>query len=320
MSENIKKLHARQQQMCGTTSEYDNSTFKPSEAEIIVYSDKYTDEGKLSGFRFKVGDGEHTADELPFYDSYINELPLLNDIGGIKASRHQNGFNMSIKELLDELLYPYTVPTISGVSISDGGGVFEKGTTRTIKNITFIVTRMTNEFTASYKIGNGEQVTLALPTPSGREYTYIVSNESGLGQLNSDGKVNIYVNDGESTVTSSTNYTFVYPYYYGVIGESESITEQLIKSGTRDVKAKGNKTYKFTTDNQRPFIAYPSLYGNLKEIIDPNNFAQGWKKSTIKILSNKEESFTYNGTDGVEYNVYIGDAATATNIEYDFKY
>jgi hypothetical protein len=219
---------------------------------------------------------------------------------------------MSIKELLDELLYPYTPPSISGVSISDSGGVFEKGTTKTITSINFTVTRMTNKFTASYTIGNGEQVILELPTPSGREYKYNVSNGSVLGQLNSDGKVDISVYDGEKTVTSSTNYTFVDPYYYGVIGESESITEQLIKSGTKDVKAKGNKTYKFTTDNQRPFIAYPSSYGNLDDIIDPNNFSQGWKQSTIKILSN-------DGA-GVEYNVYIGDATTATDIEYDFKY
>jgi hypothetical protein len=41
---------------------------------------------------------------------------------------------------------------------------------------------------------------------------------------------------------------------------------------TKDIKGKGEKSYTYTTNNQKMVIAYPKAHGVLKKALDPNGF------------------------------------------------
>ena len=119
--------------------------------------------------------------------------------------------------------------------------------------------------------------------------------------------------DNPNTVKKSAAYSFVHPYFYGVIGDNAEIDSDTILSLTEDVMSKGDKKYEFTTNDQCPVFAYPSTYGKLKSIIDPNNFTQTWNCYPVTVDNEKI-------TTGILYYVYVGGASTATNVAYEFNY
>ena len=109
------------------------------------------------------------------------------------------------------------------------------------------------------------------------------------------------------SVNTTKTINFILPYYYG---KSATTTVSDFTGLTSDVKAKGNKTYKFTTSNEHMVFAYDSSYGNLTSILDPNGFEviSGWTKNTLTV-------------GGFSYFVYVADSATTdTNASFTFKY
>lgn len=107
--------------------------------------------------------------------------------------------------------------------------------------------------------------------------------------------------------TASKTMNFILPYYYGA---SNSSTVSNFTGLTSNVSAKGQKTFKFTTNNQYMVMAYDSSYGNLSSILDSNGFEtiSGWTKSTLTV-------------DGFSYYVYVANSATTdTNASFTFKY
>ena len=110
---------------------------------------------------------------------------------------------------------------------------------------------------------------------------------------------------GSKTATKTMN--FILPYYYG---KSSTSTISDFTGLTKNITAKGQKQFKFTTNNEYMVIAYDSTYGNLSSIIDPNGFEtiSGWNKSTLTV-------------GGFSYYVYIAKSATTdTNAQFTFKY
>ena len=110
---------------------------------------------------------------------------------------------------------------------------------------------------------------------------------------------------GSSTATKTMN--FILPYYYG---KSATTTVSDFTGLTKSVTAKGQKQFKFTTNNEHMVIAYDSSYGNLSSILDPNGFEtiSGWTKSTLTV-------------GGFSYFVYVANSATTdTNAQFTFKY
>lgn len=136
--------------------------------------------------------------------------------------------------------------------------------------------------------------------------TGTISYAAGVQPKDSDG------NDYDSplpagSVTASKTVTFIQPFYYGkTAGTSISDFTGL----TEDITAKGQKKYKFTTNNEHMVIAYDSSYGDLTSILDANGFEviSGWTKSTLTV-------------DGFSYYVWIANLATTdTNAEFTFKF
>ena len=107
--------------------------------------------------------------------------------------------------------------------------------------------------------------------------------------------------------TASKTIEFILPFYYGV---SNTADISSLSGLTEDLSKKGNKTYYFNASNQHMVIVYDSSYGNLKSIIDANNFdlIDGWTKTTKTI-------------DGQSYNVYVSNKKnTDTNIKATFNF
>ena len=252
------------------------------------------------------GDGGDTT--------YTNTEPLLNSLGGILAQNHPNGFdNVPINDLITELLYPYTAPVINSFTLNPAAGVKEKNQPLVVNSATVKATKKSKEI-ASVALYRGDtliETKTDTIESTGTTLTFDI-NDTLNGTTDTSYMVAITeVGDDANTITSEAKYSFVHPYYYGVISGNTTVDSDVILGFDKSVRAKGNHSYTYTTNNQRPVIAYPKSYGELKSIIDPNNFTQEWTQSEVE--------FNDNTTLGVPYYVYVGGISTAT-ATYKFNY
>ena len=303
------------------------TNFVPLAGELIIYETDYDETSNPTGSKYpriKIGDGvintetnsvEGTnVDNLPFVEpAYSNNEPLLSDVGGIKAAAHANGFNnVPITDLITELLYPYTKPTISAFSLTPGAGTKEKDVAFTVTAASATISKKSKPISevALYR-GNTKIATSTAAIATNTVVTFSNLNETISGSSDETFYVKVSEENGTSNVVSKdAKYTFVNPYYTGVIESSAvgSLSATTITGLTKKIEAKGTKTYTYTTTaTQCAIIAYPASYGNLSKITDANNFTQTWDKQVLTI-------------NGVSYNVYISGAAAATNFKYTFSY
>lgn len=301
------------------------ANFVPLAGELIVYEADYDAASNPTGSkapRIKIGNGVVDADtgavsgttvnNLPFVEPrYTNNEKLLNDVGGIKAAEHANGFNnVPITDLITELLYPYTAPVISAFSLNPVAGVKEKGVAFTVTSASATVSKKSKPISAVDLYRGSTRIA----TSTAAIAANTVVNFTGLSEAlagNSDEMFYVKVSEEGGTanvVSREAKYTFVNPYYVGVIESGSVISESLITGLTKKVEAKGTKNYTYTTTaSQCAVIAYPASYGNLSKITDANNFTQTWDRQTVTI-------------NGVSYNVYVSGAAAAANFKYTFSY
>ena len=112
----------------------------------------------------------------------------------------------------------------------------------------------------------------------------------------------VKVTDAKGSVVTSAataNWSFVYPYYYGICAGTKTastLTEAEIEAMTKDIKAKGEKSYTYTTDNQKMVVAYPKAHGVLKKALDPNGFdylTNGFERAELNITGLDGSAQTY---------------------------
>ena len=167
----------------------------------------------------------------------------------------------------------------------------------------------------NFDIDNNLINTISSDCSNGGAFSYTFEPSISITSNTSNSYFKVIVNDGVTNVTANTNsFTFVYPYYYGVINNDAEINENLIKSLTKQVVAKGNETYSYSPNFQKMVIAYPKSYGVLKSILDPNGFEQ--------IASFTLTELNISGLDRTSqpYYVYSNQASTNTNFNMTFKY
>lgn len=244
-------------------------------------------------------------------EKFSTDVLTVNALGGIPAGADLN--NLTVREILAKLLYPYVAPVVSATG-TPNGGTYEKGDNKEITNVRVSVTKKSERIakvevfdgSTSLEIKEGDEVA------SGGTFNFIVSVP-----VNSVNKqLTAKVTDASNKVVSANTgaFNFVYPYYVGVIAEDAVIDEALVKGLEKKVEAKGNKTIAYTCDNQKMIFAYPKAYGNLKSVIDPNNF------DVTGTFTKQEVSIT--GLDGTAqaYYVYVNGASTVNNFNMKFNY
>lgn len=267
-----------------------------------------------------VGEKDYTT------NVFSSTTPTYTELGGIKKNRTFT--NEPVSNILKDLLYPYMKPQISGFILYDSEnevvspGVRKKGTDVTVKSANITITKMSDSIKSVVLSCNGIDIdgnNIGSIEYEGSDTlegvkTVTLSFEE-VKQLNTytDTTFTLTVTDDKSSTTSTTaKYTFVDPYYYGVIGNGEAIDEELFENMREDTVTKGTRNYTYTTtSSQCAVIAYPSSYGELKSIKDQNNFTQTWTKHTL--VKN-------NGQEDITYFVYVSGAAAATNFKYTFAY
>lgn len=244
-------------------------------------------------------------------EKFSTDVLTVNALGGIPAGADLN--NLTVREILAKLLYPYVAPVVS-VTGTPNGGTYEKGDNKEITNVRVSVTKKSERiakvevFDGSTSLGikEGDEV------KAGGTFNFTVSVP-----VNSVNKqLTVKVTDASNKVVSANTsaFSFVYPYYVGVIAEDAVIDEALVKGLEKKVEVKGNKTIAYTCDNQKMVFAYPKAYGNLKSVIDPNNF------DVTGTFTKQEVSIT--GLDGSAqaYYVYVNGASTVNNFNMKFNY
>ena len=244
-------------------------------------------------------------------EKFSTDVLTVNALGGIPAGADLN--NLTVREILAKLLYPYVAPVVSATG-TPNGGTYEKGDNKEITNVRVSVTKKSERiakvevFDGSTSLGIKEGDEVA----SGGTFNFIVSVPVNSVNKQLTAKVTDASNKVVSANTSAFN--FVYPYYVGIVAEDAVIDEALVKGLTKKIEAKGNKTIAYTCDNQKMVFAYPKAYGNLKSVIDPNNF------DVTGTFTKQEVSIT--GLDGSAqtYNVYVNGASTVSNFNMKFNY
>lgn len=219
--------------------------------------------------------------EVQVFDEVFGvDMATVNALGGISAGTNLK--DKTIHEVLNALLFPYVKPTVGTPSrVPNTTSALEKGNNQTITQVSVTVTKKSAAITkvellkGSEVIATKEGSDLPNITTSG---TSVVFSGLNISVPSSSVVLKVRVTDAEgSTVTSAetAGWTFVYPYFYGVCAGDKTaatLTEADIEAMTKDIKSKGEKTYTYTTDNQKMVIAYPKAHGVLKKALDPNGF------------------------------------------------
>lgn len=230
-------------------------------------------------------------------------------IGGIEKGKKYE--NANVVDIINDLLHPYVAPTNVRLTLGGvNGGVFEMGSTQSVTGATVNWTR------GSQNVTKAEVMVGGSPVGSANVSSDTGSSSVSLTQeVSANTTFSARVTDAtKQTTGGNVTFTFVYPMYQGVVAANTALDQGAITGLNKVVQTKGNKTYSYTTvGSQQVVFAYPKSYGDLKSVLDPNNFEclDTFTKTTV----------TITGLDSTpqQYNVY----AVTTNVQgfaYTFKF
>ena len=246
-------------------------------------------------------------------DKFEIDMVTVNAHGGVAAGEDLNG--LTTHEILKKILYPYVQPTVGNATASPNGGTYEKGTTKTITQVSISVTKK-SEIITSVALYNGSTLIEEKTGDAVKNGGTITFSGLSVVVPTNGNQLTVKVTDAKGTVQEkkTTAMTFVYPYYMGTCAAGTAIDETLVESLTKKIESKGNKSNSFTVSDGHMVFAYPKAHGVLTSILDPNNF------ETIGNYTRSEVSVT--GLDGTAqtYYVYVSGATTVSGFVVNFKY
>jgi hypothetical protein len=239
--------------------------------------------------------------------SYTNSEPTISALGGIEVGSTFE--DKTMQEMFDMLLYPYMSPSIS-LSTNPSGIVREYGNNISSIVLSASITKKSDDIVKIEYYKNGSLIHTN-GSPSSGSSTDSYTDSTGINN-NTTYMAKVY--DDKSSSTSSVTHTYVYPMYIGNVSNLNS-TETDIKTMTKLIKIKGNQSNSYTISSSRFCFAYPSSYGNLTSILDPNGFEM--LSSFTKTTSN----FTMLDGLSIGYNIYTLNTPTtqsAFTVTYKF--
>lgn len=263
-------------------------------------------------------------------DDYIynNSNPMPQDVGGIKKTNHTSGFdNVPIKDIITELLYPYTKPTVT-LTMKNKAGVYEVGQTVSVTKATIKITKGTKTIKSVVLKCGDDTIAEEVASDGGvldvsNSICFDFNDEVSKTTI-ADGKTEetvtytAYVTESGNdvaTVEVPSTYYFVFPCYFGAAGKNVEFNDEFFENFNKKILRKSSiSTFEFTTTSeQRPFFAYPKIYGEISKITDVNtNFTQKWNKNEITITASNGEV--------ISYFVYTGEFAENDGRQYKFEY
>ncbi len=254
------------------------------------------------------------------FDTDINTTTT---VGGISAGTDLD--DLSVSDILRLMLYPHVdIEFEAHTSHNPTGMNFEPGMTVAVNKIIVNVTKLGSG--APYKVEyvrfDGENVEtmihsyLVEPTDTYFECD-VLSTSPWDFRYDDNRGAGVYITDTEGgrSLVKCPKVQFSYPYYVGVSDITCSTSDD-VTSLTKFIEGKSNKVKTFTTTNeQRPVFAYPIEYGELKSIVDGNNFNN--------ILSFKKTIITVEGLAEMTHDYYVYqmiNPATLDNFKFTFNH
>ena len=209
-----------------------------------------------------------TAQKTQFSENtvYTNSTPTVTSLGGISAGTTFE--NMPVSELLTNLLYPYIAPAVS-FSTNPGGQIREIGNPVTTVTLTANTTKKSKNITKVQFYKDSELInTVSAPKAGGGSETFIYDTP-----ITANATLKAKVGDGTTDTTSNgVTFTFVHPIYIGDV-KASSPDQDAVKAMEKFVITKPSaRTKAHTLTDSRFCIAYPASYGDLKSVLDANQF------------------------------------------------
>ena len=249
--------------------------------------------------------------------TYTNNTPTVQAHGGIAAGETFDA--VPLTEMITRILYPWVAPVVSAkVAAPANGGVFEKGNTQNVTSITVTVTKKSSDITkveifdGASSLGSKTGADLdTLNTSGSATFTFPVDVD-----VTANKSFQAKVTDAADKVTTANtgSFSFVYPYYQGVIAADATADEVAVKALTKLIQAKGTKAVTYTASNQKMVFATPASNGKITTITDPNGFnvTDTFAESTVSIT----------GLDGTaqQYYVYVSNATTVSAFKITFAH
>lgn len=282
-------------------------------ADAVMMTDEDNEDQNIKDYVDSKAESKADKSEI----LYSNQTPIVQSHGGIAAGETFN--NVPITEMIDKILYPWVAPVVSArVAAPANGGTFEKGNTQNVTSITVTVTKKSSDIT-KVEIFDGAS---SLGSKTGADLDTL--NTSGSATFTFPVDVDVTANKNfqakvtdaaEKVTTANTgSFSFVYPYYQGVIAADATADEAAVKALTKLIQAKGTKAVTYTASNQKMVFATPKANGVIKTITDPNGF------NVTDTFAQSELSIT--GLDGTaqQYYVYVSNATTVSAFKMTFAH
>ena len=245
---------------------------------------------------------------INFSTTYSNSMPLPKTVG--KLPKGTNISNMTVGELLDNILYPLDPPTIS---MSPTGNQYIVRGSSTTPQLTVTITRGDSNIKwAALQYSNSVNATqISYDNSGAKAQTFKVSPPT---PVTTNTTFKSYVEDIVTfNATSGTrSLTFVDPVYYGVIGGT-SLTGDQIKGMTQYLAAPSagfSFTAKTTEANRHFALAVPMNFKTSIVIKDHNLY-----DITADFAVTNDIVVTTTGTTQVNYRTYIFTKAPGANYE-----
>ena len=259
---------------------------------------------------------EEVQDSIDSGIMFDSDMTVVSALGGIKAGESLEG--MTVKEILEKMLFPYVAPTVSAsLGYSPSGTIFERGEKVTISSITGSVTKK-SENIVSVRFLDGVSTlkeTKVTENQSSYTFTYSFPNPITITANLANTRFRFAVTDAaqKTYYANTVALTFVFPYFMGVVNNTGELTSDVITQLTKKVEAKGTKSYSFTTKDQMMVFAYPTAHGDLKSIKDPNDFEN---------IGSYNKQLLYLDINGIiqSYSVYYNESTTLNSFVMTFYY
>ena len=214
--------------------------------------------------------------------SYTNATPVTGDIGGISAGTTFN--NTPLKEILDNLFYPYLKPAFTSFSLNNK--VVEVGTAVTTNNYSWTISNVANakldtltltldgqQLTIGNKVGNGNNVAIANTSITKNTATSVTATIRAS-------------NSKDEAFSANATISWKYKMYTGV-STKDTLTADEIKAMTSKLadNAKGVHNY---TGSGYQYLVFPAAWGMPATIKDnKTGFGLSYSKlSNVSISSN----------------------------------
>lgn len=259
-------------------------------ATVEVYAGLSASEHAITGQKASVVTQKGVADAIDEYEVFGVDMETVNALGGISAGTNLK--DKTLHEVLNALLFPYVKPAVSTPARTPSTtSALEKGNNQTITKVTVTVTKKSEPIT-SVALYNGSTKIAEKTGDDVKDGGSITFSNLTVSVPSTNVTLTVKVTDAKGSVVTSSataNWSFVYPYYYGICAGTKTastLTEAEIEAMTKDIKAKGEKSYTYTTDNQKMVVAYPKAHGVLKKALDPNGFdylANGFEYAELNI-------------------------------------